>query len=226
MVLAARTGAWSKSGGWVNPYVTDGLVAMWDGEWNAGGGLHDPNATVWKDLVGNAYATLHGVEFSDKYIEFGTSDKYCTIDDGSASVFNEPDGHLEIVFLNNVTSAESLMKTPYFLGCGFQQGYGWHFSSLSNKGFDLPSKNRIHSASVPFGNKVPTALYLNLEAWGRSGMLDSMGGSQTYTTFGKRIGTRDHYNGRIYCLRFYKNNLTQSQIASNYAIDKARFNLP
>ena len=24
---------------WTNPYVTDGLVAMWDGEWNAGGGV-------------------------------------------------------------------------------------------------------------------------------------------------------------------------------------------
>lgn len=42
-----------KRGGWVNPYITDGLVAMWDGEWNAGGGVHDASATVWKDIVGN-----------------------------------------------------------------------------------------------------------------------------------------------------------------------------
>ena len=27
-----------KSSLWKNPYVTDGLVAMWDGKWNAGGG--------------------------------------------------------------------------------------------------------------------------------------------------------------------------------------------
>ncbi len=38
---------------WQNPYVTDGLVAMWDGKWNAGWGVHDPNATVWKNLLGD-----------------------------------------------------------------------------------------------------------------------------------------------------------------------------
>jgi hypothetical protein len=45
--FAASATATAKS------YVQDGLVAMWDGEWNAGRGTHDPNATVWKDLVNN-----------------------------------------------------------------------------------------------------------------------------------------------------------------------------
>jgi len=36
---------------WRNPYITHGLVSMWDGEWNAGGGIHDPAATSWPDLV-------------------------------------------------------------------------------------------------------------------------------------------------------------------------------
>ena len=52
MILGARTGAWAKSGEWVNPYVTDGLVAMWDGEWNAGFGIHNPLAATIKDLIG------------------------------------------------------------------------------------------------------------------------------------------------------------------------------
>ena len=52
MMLGARTGAWAKSGEWVNPYVTDGLVAMWDGEWNAGFGIHNPLAATIKDLIG------------------------------------------------------------------------------------------------------------------------------------------------------------------------------
>ena len=41
-------------------YVTDGLVARWDGIDNAGTGTHDPNATVWKDLAGNIDLTLAG----------------------------------------------------------------------------------------------------------------------------------------------------------------------
>ena len=55
MMLGARTGAWAKSGGWTNPYVTDGLVAMWDGEWNVAGGVHE-NGTKWVDLVGGLVA--------------------------------------------------------------------------------------------------------------------------------------------------------------------------
>lgn len=34
-------------------YVQDGLIAMWDGIENAGWGIHDQNATFWKDLIGN-----------------------------------------------------------------------------------------------------------------------------------------------------------------------------
>lgn len=41
-------------------YVSDGLVARWDGIDNAGTGTHDPNATVWKDLAGNIDLTLAG----------------------------------------------------------------------------------------------------------------------------------------------------------------------
>ena len=39
-------------------YVQSGLIAQWDGIDNAGTGTHDPNATVWKDLVGNLDMTL------------------------------------------------------------------------------------------------------------------------------------------------------------------------
>ena len=38
-------------GGWQNPYVTDGLVAMWDGEWNAGPGAHDASSQYISSLI-------------------------------------------------------------------------------------------------------------------------------------------------------------------------------
>ena len=34
-------------------YVQDGLIAQWDGIDNVGTGVHDPAATVWKDLAGS-----------------------------------------------------------------------------------------------------------------------------------------------------------------------------
>lgn len=41
-------------------YVKEGLVAMWDGEENAGFGIHDQYATTWKDLAGNCDLSATG----------------------------------------------------------------------------------------------------------------------------------------------------------------------
>ena len=62
--LAAR-----RKKGWTNPYVTDGLVAMWDGEWNVAGGVHDATATSWKDLVGSNDARIaEGGSWGSSYL--------------------------------------------------------------------------------------------------------------------------------------------------------------
>ena len=42
-----------KQGKTARDYVQDGLVAMWDGIENAGYGIHDTNATTWKNLIGD-----------------------------------------------------------------------------------------------------------------------------------------------------------------------------
>ena len=75
-MLIANTGAFfAAARKWRNPYVTDGLVAMWDGEWNAGGGVHDANPNEWVDISGHGYnAVLSQVvgtgslTFNDKYV--------------------------------------------------------------------------------------------------------------------------------------------------------------
>lgn len=41
-------------------YVQDGLLAMWDGEHNAGYGVHGATATVWEDLSGNGWTARNG----------------------------------------------------------------------------------------------------------------------------------------------------------------------
>ena len=38
-----------------NPYIRDGLIATWDGEWNVGFGEHDAESTTWVDLTGNGH---------------------------------------------------------------------------------------------------------------------------------------------------------------------------
>ena len=55
-LINARNYLWGGKK-WVNPYITDGLVQMWDGIWNVGGGKHSDTTTVWVDLVGGREAT-------------------------------------------------------------------------------------------------------------------------------------------------------------------------
>ena len=70
MLIGMRNAMLAGSGGWKNPYVTDGLIAMWDGEWNAGPGKHDANAANWKDCVNGYIATFNGnVTIGDNYID-------------------------------------------------------------------------------------------------------------------------------------------------------------
>ena len=38
-------------------YIQDGLIAMWDGKENTAFGVHNPNATVWTDIVGGKIAS-------------------------------------------------------------------------------------------------------------------------------------------------------------------------
>ena len=54
MLVAARTGAWAKSGGGVptaRDYVQDGLVLLIDGIENDGFGVHSDSVSVWKNLA-------------------------------------------------------------------------------------------------------------------------------------------------------------------------------
>lgn len=54
-----------------NPYASDGLVAMWDGEWNNGFGSHMPKLNVWRDIVSNVEMTAVGSpHFSGKCCQF------------------------------------------------------------------------------------------------------------------------------------------------------------
>lgn len=81
MLLGARQFFERRGGGgWQNPYVTDGLVAMWDGVWNAGPGVHDSTITDWVDLTGNG-KSFH----ADAPI---WSDNHCTCDGTFASCFH------------------------------------------------------------------------------------------------------------------------------------------
>lgn len=95
---------------WRNPYVTNGLVAMWDGEWNAGGGVHDPNATVWKDLTeqtGNAVKVGSPTWTDNAGVTNGIGNTFLVAFDNSSPIISAIKGGawtIEICFSHDYTS--------------------------------------------------------------------------------------------------------------------------
>lgn len=215
---------------WTNPYVTDGLIAMWDAEWNAGGGVHDPNATTWKDLVGTNDLTLvSGAQtITSSSVVFNDTALGGKLADGIDNV-------VAIEFCGMVTrNASSAIFTPNRLGTGGGTS-GFYFFSLWYYNNSFGAGHHKNGFSV--GANSPFTVYsdyvtseTDFAPKALNGVVSSpTGASDYYSVYGNDIGFgfRSNYpfGGEVYNLRIYSRSLTVSEIAANAAVDAARFNI-
>lgn len=219
-----------RGGGWVNPYVTDGLIAMWDGEWNVGGGDHDASATTWKDVSGNNRdAVLSGTNSwgsnywhvesvsgrglatwpaqnlgSNQTIEF-------VIRVGATSGY----GRI-IAEGQNVAAPIARTNGPYVYGYGIDRGI-----TLSD--YVMVSMH-VHQIVHPSGG--PLYYYIDgALVWTEVvATSDSTGAANGY--FANRADYGRGIDADYFTMRRYNRVLTDAELAANYAIDKERFNLP
>ena len=220
MIIGARTGAWAKFGPTAKDYVQDGLVAMWDGIENAGWGVHDANTTAWKDLIGKADFTRQGT--------FGDDHLYTT---GFTQTITVHVQTLEILF-----SAYSHSANRGWIcdgGIFGKVSAGPSFSGIAGVDDVVPLSDFRRFG----GNVYSNTIYLmscrvdgSVVCIARDGndvdaiRIGTSVGLKTEIFNGYR-GTRASH-GRMYCVRAYDRSLTPVEISANYAIDKARFNLP
>lgn len=238
---------------WTNPYVTDGLVAMWDGEWNAGGGVHDASATVWKDLSGNGYdGELVSAQLGTGYAwESNAFVRYATNSNGMWTPIDISDRMLAAArsatfSVQIVTGApvgsNSWTSQIFNLAQTFTQGWAngitalrrnevngqcGFFSGLtysSTESFYVNPYDAIASISLVLdGSKI--AFYNGTTLVGNKTV--AITPDNTISGVFARLGSSSYaFRGRYmrYCI--YSRALTASEIAANYAIDQARFNLP
>ena len=217
-------GAWGlgKKKGWTNPYVTDGLIAMWDGEWNAGGGVHDAAATTWVDLVGGVELSAKGnpeirsdsVHFNGtscfgKEFSVGTIGTFEIVCESVAQSGIDP----EILRLDN-SPVYKIYVNSNEISCGIAT-VGQFSSRL---GLSKALGSWLVSAS-------PQKLFKNgqhISDWNVSRALNCSGvviGAGSTGLYRPSVCT-------VYCVRIYSRVLTAAEVAANYAIDKKRFNLP
>ena len=252
MMLGARTGAWAKSGYTARDYVQDGLVAMWDGIENAGLGVHDPSATMWKDLVGGYDLTVpSSLTWKDSCLSF----------DGKYSAYNLelPHSMIGLVWTCECVytikeqglNYKGLFGARNIGGVGFNQVYGLNYWSDVSGGWNMGigSSNDIAISSYPSLAKLVVVNRTNYLVLGQKSDKKLIAGTDGVISVEKQIRdvTNTTHNGfmlgraydpptkpetlralksDIYTFRLYNRTLTDSELAANYAVDKVRFNLP
>ena len=226
MMLGARTGAWAKSGYTAKDYVQDGLIAMWDGIENAGWGVHDQNVTVWKDLVGdNDLALQNTAHFDENSLVSANRDNLTAL--CSARL---PYASIEVCAFYDVARNSSGLvcfgnsvddKRMFSIRIDSIQTYdGNHMLRLTTRVDQKCTWAGVHDGDrhdayvrgeLAIGTK-------NINNWSKRNGTFGLSGSSNYSSW--------NFVGEYYSVRLYSRALTAEEIAANYAIDKARFNLP
>lgn len=213
------------------PYIRDGLIAIWDGEYNSlsedGEWIHDDNAIVWRDLTGNHDLSL----VENAYVWTGNS---LRIPSGNA-VVGEGNGAircktLEIVGTYGNTSTGTFMLDLGYNTLGLFAKYNQVLNAESRRARYFISKsadkNTLGTSTCVYGeNDSDPALwaavfYRNGVSYNPSGIT-----AKTSETCGHLClrSTTGQWEPR--CIRLYNRRLSEEEVVYNAAIDKERFGL-
>ena len=231
MMLGARTAAWAKSCYTAKDYIPDGLVALVDGIDNAGWGKHTDELKYVNLVTGGQFTLpnngnavwgencLKILESGDRASGLQTGFSFSARTLGITSEAQE----------NTIECALRAYDTNFPL-VSFDGAFGRHLGTPSSGAFQgsvssayLPDSNYFQwSVNGDIRKKYISAVVVqenfegffwnNREVYGG----DSFRFGYTYNTVCK---------SDIHCARIYNRVLTAEEIAHNYEIDKARFNL-
>ena len=234
MLLGARQFFERRGGGgWQNPYVTDGLVAMWDGEWNAGGGMHDANVGA-VNLAGSAELVFPtnlanwsmGAKSFDLSLIYHTDLKgRLTIPANTFAMSqfsteiclsreSDSTGEFGLVqdgvsFLTELNGASTALFRAY------NSGGGLTINAQPNVGATTSPK------TLAFTYDGTTARFY---ANGTQSTSAAMALRAAFNAGLVRIGSAYLYNsGSIYSFRIYNKALSAQNVADNAALDQTRF---
>lgn len=212
-----------------NPYVTDGLIAMWDGEWNVGWGEHDGTSLVWKDLVGRRDLLLTSVSsFEDNFLFVASP--YGVAAEGTSLI--EGLGQTEIVI--KVDTYNKYLSN-YYLYAGPGHAIGRRNMWLVNGIYHLDEYGNYsygvqESADLRYITNISVFKYPKTQPGSgkifKNGVDITTGtySVDTESTLPSVVSLKAYYSDtRFYCIRVYNRALSAEEVAYNYAIDVERF---
>ena len=224
-----------------NEYVTDGLAARWDAIDNAGTGVHDPSAAVWKDLAGSNDLVLT----NDCSVWTNGNAFYMnTLIDGKCPAYGSSAATsyktIEIVYKKATSKGRILFcggdMTRYVVFDYTDTDSPW----VNAKVYFDGAKATQHTVVSDTGPTSLVALYDDSDAVVdifRDGAENNAGAknANTWSVDGNsaqvRLGCRSRttpntgngWEGEVYTIRLYDRQLAASEIARNYALDTVRF---
>ena len=226
--LSAET--WSSQS-----YSRSGLIGQWDGIENADVGVHDAEATTWKDLTGKT----GDFELTAGVASF-TADGLAKVAKGMMAKVSNPGNTVRVIevvlsgiqanWVNAVFVKQSQTVTVKNGGTGDQRNY---FFDDSKTGALTPLKPDQETIAVVYNKdcNAVTAAYSNGAALpiGADGKNSWGKNSDGSITLGGRVGAYENSNDTktfgytIHAVRFYNRKLTDAEIARHAKIDQIRF---
>lgn len=205
-------------------YVQEGLIAIWDGIENAGWGVHEDSPSRWIDLIGgNDLTLLQGVVFGSNFVTTDNS--------FSSSYYGAVNQRIEFLTIEFVFETESSSQQyiqmdlyrrssvgvwDTYIGVGLWKAVSYGRSTVGE---------RI-SASVfypTFSDNVPIHAYVNGEVLPFVNVNFSKPYSVAWTIGGTAYG--NPFIGKIFCVRLYDRELSDSERIHNLKVDEGRFGL-
>ena len=217
----------------VQTYVTDGLIARWDGIDNTANG-HDASATTWEDLVGNydiavpsgnATWTSDGLVFSGSQARnIKSSSVWSAMDNTTIEIVAIPSEARTCVVGQFDMSNNGTYSKAFMMYSDNTVGFiGQNAATYSNSESELTDIK--HMVSVYSGHNVVKAL-INGDQLSASANTHSMRHNTSYILLGDQDASANYaFKGTIKSIRVYNRQLTDAEIAQNYAVDVDRFSL-
>ena len=230
MIIGARMGAWAKAGGGVptaRDYVQDGLWLQFDTIENNGFGSYDYDLTYWKDNIsGIVLNQVNGkFRFTGNAFEWTSLDRLSSIKSEDARInFSSTVQTLEVV---------TTKANPVFTIQAINGFDGWVSSRIganSDGAVPLnandPGDGLTYLAMTADGELM--RIYINGVNVATGGVIKNSYAKITNPrlVFNGTASSSGVSSGKVCAIRHSTSCFTPEQIATNYAIDKARFNLP
>ena len=213
-------------------YVQDGLIACWDGIENAGAGVHDGSATVWKDVKGGYEFSLTGVTVdADRMTFAGNATSYGMLssNDTVSTFVAAKNGTLEIVYAaRTAPGTQVMLQSSHSSGIAFGMNGSSALlpntssSNVSRSKYSFSSGTTTNSVAVRYSAGASASVFANGSTASSSGS-DYWWYPEPETYIGVRSNKSAFFPGSIYCIRLYSRQLTDAEIAANQDVDKLRF---